>query len=294
MKHALSFDIEDWFHIVDIPELEDRSKWNDFDSIVENKTSLILDILDEHETKATFFVLGWIAQKYPKLSKKITEAGHEIGSHSFWHHRVYEMKPEDFRHDLSLSIDVLEQQTGQKVKGFRAPSFSIIPGSEWAFDIIEELGLVYDASLFPASRGHGGYPCMQEAHIIPLDIANKFLFEMPMSIQGFGPVKIPFSGGGYLRLLPTVIIKKYFDLFEENKTPVVVYLHPRDFAPEQPRVKMPIDRKFKSYVGLNTTEFKLRELLTHYEFDTCFNVLLQEFEKRPKFVKENEILTLAS
>ncbi|MTI88122.1 MAG: DUF3473 domain-containing protein [Balneolaceae bacterium] len=280
MIHALSFDIEDWFHIVDIPELENRDNWHEFDSIVEDKTALILDILDEYDTKATFFILGWIAQKYPKLSKRIADAGHEIGSHSFWHRRVYTMHPDDFRYDLALSKDLLEQQTGQKVKGFRAPSFSITPGTEWAFDIMGELGFLYDASLFPATRGHGGYPCTQETHIIPLTEANTYLFELPMSIQGFGPVKIPFSGGGYMRLLPSGVIQRYFNSFEDNKTPVVVYLHPRDFAPEQPRVKMPLDRKFKSYVGLNSTEQKLRKLLEDYSFDTCMNVIIEETRKQ--------------
>lgn len=294
MKHALSFDIEDWFHIVDIPELEDRKSWNEFDSIVEEKTDLILEVLDEFNTKATFFILGWIARKYPNLSKKVAKSGHEVGTHSFWHRRVYEMEPEDFRHDLSMSIDVLEQQTGQKVKGFRAPSFSITPGTEWAFDIMGELGLIYDASLFPAARGHGGYPCSQEIHFIPLSQANHYLIELPMSIQGFGPVKIPFSGGGYMRLLPSGVIQRYFDSFEDNNTPVVVYLHPRDFAPDQPRVKMPLDRKFKSYVGLSSTEQKLRDLLESYTFDTCLNVMIEELRKRQGTEEALERLEMAS
>ncbi len=294
MKHALSFDIEDWFHIVDIPELEDRTSWKDFDSIVEDKTSLILDILDEFDTKATFFILGWIAHRHPHLSRKIADAGHEIGSHSFWHRKVYSMKPEDFKHDLSMSKDLLEQQTGQKVNGYRAPSFSIIPGTEWAFDIIKELGFIYDASLFPAVRGHGGYPCSQEVHFISLTEANQYLIELPMSIQEYGPVKIPFSGGGYMRFLPSGIIHRYFDAFEENEIPVVVYLHPRDFAPEQPRVKMPLDRKFKSYFGLNSTEEKLRNLLINYKFDTCLNVLLEELKKRSGVEKEIERVEMAS
>lgn len=272
MKHALSFDIEDWFHIVDIPELEDRSSWNDFDSIVEEKTDLILEVLDEFDTKATFFILGWIARKYPQLSKKVADAGHEIGSHSFWHRRVYEMTPEDFKHDLAMSIDVLEQQTGQKVKGFRAPSFSIIPGAEWAFDVIKEVGLEYDASLFPAKRGHGGYPCQQRSHRIETT-QNGYLPELPMSISSFGPAKIPFSGGGYMRALPLWAIKRGFRSFEKKGIPAVVYLHPRDFAPEQPVVKMPFHRKFKSYTGLSTTEAKLRALLEQFEFTTCENIL---------------------
>lgn len=272
MKHALSFDIEDWFHIVDIPELEDVSTWDKRPSIVEEKTDLILSILAEHDTKATFFVLGWIAQKYPSISKKIVAEGHELGTHSYWHRRVYELSPKEFYDDLKLSIDLLESQTGVKIKGFRAPSFSIIPGAEWAFETIQEVGLEYDASLFPAQRGHGGYPCIQQAHLINTVKSN--LRELPMSVATLGSIKIPFSGGGYLRTLPLWAIKKGFRSFEKKNIPVVVYLHPRDFAPEQPIVKMPIHRKLKSYIGLKTTEMKLRALLQEFEFGTCEEVLM--------------------
>lgn len=271
MKHALSFDIEDWFHIVDIPELEDISKWDIRPSIVEQYTDLILSILEEFEVKATFFVLGWVAKKYPKIAKKIVKAGHELGTHSFWHRRVYELTPEIFYDDLKLSIDVLQDQTGVKLYGFRAPSFSIIPGSEWAFDIINEVGLKYDASLFPASRGHGGFPCPIEPHTISRMDVN--IPELPMSIYKYGQISIPFSGGGYLRALPYFLINHGFQSFKKKGIPVVVYLHPRDFAADQPKVSMPLDRKFKSYVGLSTTENKLRSLLKNFEFTTCEQIL---------------------
>lgn len=276
MKHALSFDIEDWFHIVDIPELEDTSTWDSRSTIVEDKTDMILAMLDEFETKATFFVLGWVANKYPNISKKIVADGHELGTHSYWHRRVYELNPEEFYKDLKQSVDVLQEQTGVKIKGFRAPSFSIIPGAEWAFDVIKDVGLEYDASLFPAKRGHGGYPCQQSAHQI--ETSDGYLPELPMSIRSFGPAKIPFSGGGYMRALPLWAIKKGFRSFENEGLPVVVYLHPRDFAPEQPVVKMPFHRKFKSYTGLGTTEFKLCSLLHEYEFTTCEEVLREQLD----------------
>jgi polysaccharide deacetylase family protein (PEP-CTERM system associated) len=277
VKHALSFDIEDWFHIVDIPELEDRTLWDSRPTIVEKKTDLILSILDEFESKATFFVLGWVAKKYPNISKKIVKAGHELGTHSYWHRRVYELKPKEFYEDLKQSIEILEQQTGSKVRGFRAPSFSIIPGSEWAFDVLLELGLVYDASLFPAKRGHGGYDSEQKIHSINRECGS--LLELPMSVLKKGKMKIPFSGGGYLRVLPYTFIRHAFKKFEESDVPVVVYLHPRDFAPECPRVKMSAIRRFKSYTGLDTTEKKLRTLLTEFKFDTCSNVISSTMQR---------------
>ena len=271
MKHALSFDIEDWFHIVDIPELEDTSLWDTRISIVEDKTNLILSIVEEYDVKATFFVLGWIAKKYPQIPKRIVEAGHELGTHSFWHRRVYELTPDIFYEDLKLSIDILQDLTGAKVKGFRAPSFSIIPGSEWAFDVIKGVGLTYDASLFPASRGHGGFPCPVEPHTFNKTDSN--IPELPMSIFQAGQISIPFSGGGYLRALPYFLINHGFRSFERKGVPVVVYLHPRDFATEQPTVPMPLNRRFKSYVGLSTTENKLRSLLRNYDFTTCEEIL---------------------
>lgn len=271
MKHVLSFDVEDWFHLVDIPGLDDASTWGDRVSIVEEKTDFILGLLDEFDTKATFFMLGWIAERYPSLARRIAEAGHEISSHSYWHRRVYELTPKEFYADLKRSVDVLEDQTGKKIQGFRAPSFSITPGTEWAFDVIKEVGLEYDASLFPAKRGHGGYLCEQESHI--LDTAGGALSELPMSVADVGPLRVPFSGGGYLRVLPLWAIHQGFRAFERKGVPVVVYLHPRDFAPEQPVVKMPLTRKFKSYVGLASTERKLRSLLEHYRFTTCADLV---------------------
>lgn len=279
MKHALSFDIEDWFHIVDIPELEDRTLWDSRPTIVEKKTDLILSILDEFDTKATFFVLGWIANKYPGIAKKIFQAGHELGTHSYWHRRVYELTPDVFLKDLKLSIDILQDQSGVKVKGFRAPSFSIIPGTEWAFDVIRGVGLTYDASLFPAKRGHGGYPCMQQAHMLIMH--NYSIPELPMSILKLGPVWLPFSGGGYMRALPYSMIELSFKKFESMEVPVVVYLHPRDFAPDQPVVSMPLHRKFKSYVGLSSTEMKLKSLLSKFEYTTCERVLEDHYHLAP-------------
>ncbi len=278
MKHVLTFDIEDWFHIMEIPELENRKAWIEFPSIVEEKTALILEILDEYDTKATFFVLGWVADNYPKIATAIVEKGHELATHGYWHRRVYEQSPESFRDGLKKSVGILQEQTGEKIIGYRAPSFSITPGNEWAFDIIKELGLEYDSSLFPAKRGHGGFPCDQNFHSIKT--INGDLTELPMSVLQFGPFKMPFSGGGYLRALPLRAIMSGFRAFEKKGIPVVVYLHPRDFAPDHPRVKMPLNRKFKSYIGLNSTERKLRNLLETFEFDTCWNVLANEIQKR--------------
>jgi polysaccharide deacetylase family protein (PEP-CTERM system associated) len=271
--HALSFDIEDWFHLVEIPAVADPSGWDDLPSLVVDLTQWIVETLSSANVRATFFVLGWVAEKYPQIARLIADGGHELASHSYWHRRVDQLTPEEFAVDLRRSIDVLEQQSSEKVWGFRAPSFSITPGAEWALDILIDAGLDYDASLFPAARGHGGYPCPQEAHFFANTPSGRSILELPMSILQLGPVRLPFSGGGYMRLLPERMIRHGFDRFARRGRPVVVYLHPRDFAPHGPRVRMSLPRRFKCYVGLQSTKKKLLMLLERYRFDTCSAVL---------------------
>jgi polysaccharide deacetylase family protein (PEP-CTERM system associated) len=272
MTHALSFDIEDWFHLVEIKAVEHPSKWPDLESIVVPRTRQILATLKEFNTCATFFILGWIAERHPELVRMIADDGHEIGTHSFWHGKVYELDRESFLDDLRSSIEAIEQGAGVKVYGFRAPSFSITPGAEWAFDVLLEAGLEYDASLFPARRGHGGYPCPQGPHLVKTS-NGRDIPELPASVISAGPISICFSGGGYFRLFPIRLIEYGIRKEAAKNRPTVIYLHPRDFAPDCPVVEMPLYRRFKSYVGLESTEPKLRALLKKYRFDTCRSVL---------------------
>jgi polysaccharide deacetylase family protein (PEP-CTERM system associated) len=271
--NALSFDIEDWFHMVGIAAVEDPAAWPSFESIVERHTEWIVQTVTDANVRATFFIVGWIAERYPHLVKLIAEAGHEIGTHSYWHRKCYELPPEELRDDLRRSIDLLEGISGQKVLGFRAPSFSIIPGSEWVFDVLLDVGLKYDASLFPTPRGHGGYPCPLKAHEFTDTPSGRSMPELPMSVMSLVGRRLAFSGGGYMRLLPHWLIRRGFDQLNGQGIPVVAYLHPRDFAIECPRVPMPLHRRFKSYVGLGTTAGKLRMLLDRYPFDTCASVV---------------------
>lgn len=267
--HALSFDIEDWFHMVEIKAVADPAKWDTFPTFVERYTRWIVDTVGEADVRATFFVLGWVAEKHPTLAPMIAAAGHEVGCHSYWHRRVDQLTQEEFREDTARCKDLLEQQTGQRVLGYRAPSFSITPGAEWAIDVLHDLGFKYDASLFPAKRGHGGYPCEQRAHDFTKAPSGKPMRELPMSVLRMGPLKVPFSGGGYLRLLPPWMIRHAFARFTKSNTPVVTYLHPRDFAVDCPRVPMSAWRRFKCYTGLASTQGKLRMMLREYRFDTC-------------------------
>ncbi len=275
ITHALSFDIEDWFHMVEIEAAADPDRWPSFASIVRRRTRQILLLLEEFDVRATFFVLGWIAERYPDLVREIADRGHEIGTHSFWHRKVYELTPDVFHEDLHDSIEVLQQHSGVTVRGFRAPSFSIIPGTDWAFDVIGKVGLQYDASLFPARRAHGGYPCQPGPHLRPSGDSGS-VAELPMSVLRLGPARLCFSGGGYFRLLPAWLIEYGMRRAEKAGRPAVVYLHPRDFAIDCPVVPMSAYRRFKCYVGQGSTEGKLRLLLQMHRFTTCYEVLRQQ------------------
>lgn len=287
ITHALSFDIEDWFHIVEVKAVEDPDQWPRLSarsSLVERYTDLILRICDEGKAKGTFFILGWIAERHPALVKRIADAGHELGTHSFWHRKVYELTPEVFREDIERSLHAIRagaagsagRAADVPIHGFRAPSFSITPGTEWAFDVLLDLGITYDASLFPAPRGHGGYACTQGPHVLRTP-GGREMPELPMSIAsvGYGPLRkrMCYCGGGYLRLLPLSRIEQGMAVEAAAGRATVVYLHPRDFAPDCPKVRMPPHRYFKCYVGTASTEGKLRALLGEHRWGTCAQVL---------------------
>lgn len=275
ITNALSFDIEDWFHLVEIDAVANPAKWPTFPSLVVDRTRFILRLLEEFKAKATFFVLGWIAERHPAVVREIAAAGHEIASHGHMHVPIFKQTHDEFRDDIRRSLDAIARETNAPIRGYRAPSFSLTPGTEWAFDVLADLGFTYDASLFPGTRGHGGYPCPQSPHELRSP-RGATLAELPMSVAQFGPMRMAFSGGGYLRLLPMSFINRGMAQAHRAGRPVVTYLHPRDFAPDGPRVPMPLIRRFKSYVGLSTTERKLRSLLSRYRWGTCAAVLREQ------------------
>jgi len=276
LVHALSFDIEDWFHIVEVAAVDNPEEWPALSarsSLVERYTELILEICDEARVRATFYILGWIAERHPGLVAQIARAGHEIGTHSFWHRKVYELDEETFAQDIRDSIDAIRAAAPDvEVRTFRAPSFSITEGCEWAFDVLMDLSIDYDASLFPARRGHGGYACPRGPHVVRTP-RGRSLPELPMSVMELGPRRVCYSGGGYLRLLPLWLIERGIRQEARAGRPTVIYLHPRDFAPDCPRVPMPPHRRFKCYVGTHTTATKLRRLLSRHEFAPCSAVV---------------------
>jgi len=245
----LSFDIEDWFHILDNPQTDSMDRWHSFESRVEAGTDRIIDFLQKHQLQATFFCLGWVGQKYPHVIKKIASAGYEIGSHTFAHQLTYKHTPHSFKTDLIKSIDILQQISSQAVTSFRAPGFSFTEQTKWAFEILVECGICTDSSIFPAPRGHGGYAGFTSAGISQIQTPSGVLKEFPINILSLFSKRLVFSGGGYFRLLPGWFITL---ATKHQKQPyVMTYFHPRDFDAHQPLLPgLSKFRKFKSYYGL--------------------------------------------
>ena len=259
----LSFDIEDWFHLLDNNSTKNEKDWINYESRIHSNMDKIYEILDATNSKASFFVLGWIAEKYPELIREICDRGHEIGSHTHLHQLVYEQDRNTFYQDVDRSIKTLEDISGKKVRMFRAPGFSITETNKWAFEVLYELGIEIDSSVFPARRSHGGFAQYGTAEPSILKYNGTQLKEFPINANSVLTKPIIFSGGGYFRLFPYNVIKS----FTEKSSYVMSYFHPRDFDPTQPIINdLSLQRKFKSYVGLNASQKKLITWLHDFDF----------------------------
>ncbi|MEQ9423180.1 MAG: polysaccharide deacetylase family protein [Cyclobacteriaceae bacterium] len=261
--NILTFDIEEWFHILDNQSTRSEQQWSGYEVRINSNVDRILDMLDEFGIKSTFFCLGWVSKKHPNVLRNIYDRGHEIGCHSDDHQLVYEQGPKDFRNDLKNSLNRISDVIGSEVKFYRAPGFSITMESLWAYEIMAEHGIEVDCSIFPAKRGHGGISDFkhQEPHLIRVN--GSIIKEFPINVRSILGKNIIFSGGGYFRLLPYWMIKKLM----EKSSYVMTYFHPRDFDPGQPVISdLSTLRRFKSYYGLKSSYEKLKCLLSDFEF----------------------------
>ena len=261
--NILTFDIEEWFHILDNDSTKNEKNWVNYESRIRSNMDKIYHILDATNSKASFFVLGWIAEKYPELIREICDRGHEIGSHTHLHQLVYEQDRNTFYQDVDRSIKTLEDISGKKVRMFRAPGFSITETNKWAFEVLYELGIEIDSSVFPARRSHGGFAQYGTAEPSILKYNGTQLKEFPINAYSVLTKPIIFSGGGYFRLFPYNVIES----FTKKSSYVMSYFHPRDFDYEQPMIRdLSVSRKFKSYVGLKNAEKKLTNWLRDFQF----------------------------
>jgi polysaccharide deacetylase family protein (PEP-CTERM system associated) len=264
---VLSIDVEDWFHILDLPTRDGRPEWEHWERLpsrVERNFRHVLDLLAKRQVRATCFFLGWIAQRYPHLVREAAAAGHEIAAHGYAHRLVYSMSPQEFREDAVRTKHLLEDQSGMAVTGYRAAGFSVTPQTMWFFSELEQAGYTYSSSVFPALRGHGGWTGANlDPHIAP---GTAGLIEFPVTtVQTLGR-RFCASGGGYLRLFPAWFVLWMAREACRQGRLLTFYLHPREFDPEQPRLPMNWRRHFKCYVNLDTTETKLCKLLDTFTF----------------------------
>jgi polysaccharide deacetylase family protein (PEP-CTERM system associated) len=271
--NAMSVDVEDYFQVSAFDRVVSRAGWDGFESRVVSNTQRVLDLFERAGVRSTFFVLGWVAERFPALVREIAVAGHEIASHGYHHQLLYTLTPAQFREDVRVSKTILEQTSGSLVLGFRAPSYSIIESSLWALDILIEEGFVYDASIFPIHHDRYGIPnATRHAH--ELRRRSGTLIEMPASTARLGGVNLPIAGGGYFRLLPYAWTRWGIDRVNRlERKPVVFYFHPWELDPGQPRFAVGTASRIRHYTGLDRTPARLRRLLSEFRFASVAAVL---------------------
>jgi polysaccharide deacetylase family protein (PEP-CTERM system associated) len=258
--NILTFDIEDWYNCDFISENFD---WSKYEVRIYDGVYRILNELDKHNIKGTFFCLGWLAENHPSVIKSIYNAGHQIGCHSYQHQLSTRFTPSQFKEDTYKAKSLIEDVIGDEVNCFRAPGFSITENNKWAIEILCELNFKYDCSVFPAKHDYGGMPNYGNSEPSILEYNGYSIKEFPINIHTIAGHNLVFSGGGFFRLFPYWLIKKWGKESEYMMT----YFHPRDFDPNQPVIKaLPLMRKFKSYVGLHHSFAKFKKILSDFEF----------------------------
>jgi polysaccharide deacetylase family protein (PEP-CTERM system associated) len=291
MLNALTIDVEDYYQVSGFESQITFESWPQYESRVLGNTWRILELLHFHKVKATFFVLGWIAEHYPQVVLAIRQEGHEIASHGYRHRLIYNMSQEEFRKDTERSKGILEDLCGIPVIGYRAPSYSIIQETLWALDILAELGFQYDSSIFPIHHDRYGIPTAGRFSYDHSLSNGRKLLEFPLSTVKIYGRNIPVAGGGYLRLLPYPFIRWGIrQINEKEGQPAIIYLHPWEIDPGQPKVQGSWLSRFRHYVNLDKTESRLKLLLHDFSFGTL-QMLMQQSERgveSPLTVKEEK------
>ena len=276
VPNAMTVDVEDYFHVASLAPNVHRDSWTSRESRVVDNTHKLLAIFEQFDVRGTFFVLGWVAERYPQLVKDIAARGHEIACHGFSHRLVYEQSPEEFREEALRSKSLLEDITGSAVLGYRAASYSIVRKSLWALDILVELGFVYDSSIFPVHHDRYGIPNSER---IPYRVSTpngNAIVEWPLATAEFLGCRLPVAGGGYFRLFPYWFSRwGLASINRRDLRPFVFYLHPWEIDPSQPRVAASWLSQFRHYTNLEKCEERLRRLLVDFQFGTVRDGLKQ-------------------
>ncbi len=273
MRNVLTVDVEDYFHVEAFAGSVSRDEWSEFEPRVERNVERILKILERHQTRATFFVLGWVAEKHPSLVRRIAADGHEIGSHGFGHQHLHKMTPDQVRADVHRSREVLADLAGRPVECYRAPSFSIVKNTMWAFDILADEGFTRDSSIFPVRHDLYGIPDACRFPHVQKTSRGRHILEFPPSTVTFFGNNVGIAGGGYLRLFPYTLTRRLIrHVNEKEGRPVMVYFHPWEIDPDQPRIQAPLRSRFRHYTNLAGMEGKIERLLQDFRFTTLSEV----------------------
>jgi polysaccharide deacetylase family protein (PEP-CTERM system associated) len=271
--NAMTIDVEDYFHVSVFDGVVPRHQWNSLESRVTANTDRVLEMLDEARVRATFFTLGWVAERFPRLVRRVAELGHEIASHGYAHRLIYDQTRTGFRDDVRRAKDLLESTSGSRVDGFRAPSYSVTARSLWALDVLIEEGYRYDASIFPIRHDRYGIP-LSARHAYVLEREGGSLVEAPASTVRWGAMNLPIAGGGYFRLLPYAWTRWGIDrLNGRERKPAIFYLHPWEIDPDQPRLKTGALSRLRHYRNLDKTASRFRTLLRDFQFAPLGTVL---------------------
>jgi len=285
MKNVLTIDVEDYFHVAALSKQINKNDWDSLAPRVKNNTYKLLDDFDRYSAKATFFVLGWVAERFPELVKEIDSRGHEVASHGYSHQLIYKQSIDAFKEETSLSKSILEDITGKEVKGYRAASYSITKKSLWALDVLYETGFKYDSSIYPVHHDlYGIHGSPSEPHLLKAP-SGGVLVEYPPTTYNFMSYTLPVAGGGYFRLYPYWLTRYFYNSLNRQNKPFAFYLHPWEIDPDQPRVKTSLFSRFRHYNNLNVCQKRLNKLLSDYEF-TNMNQML---DSMGLYLPDNEI-----
>jgi polysaccharide deacetylase family protein (PEP-CTERM system associated) len=276
MLNVLTVDVEDYFHVEAFARTIHYEQWDSYDRRVERNVARILDMFDRNKAKGTFFILGWVAEKYPHLARQIAAEGHEIGCHGYAHQRLQTLTQNQFREDLRRATAVLTDQVQRPVRCYRAPSFSIVRNTMWAFDVLAEEGFVFDSSLFPVRHDNYGVPDAERFPYWQVTSRGSRIFEFPPSTVRTAKNNWAVAGGGYLRLFPyTATHWAIRHINDVQQQPAMVYFHPWEIDPEQPVMDAGLRSTLRHYINLKTTAGKIERLLEDFQFTTLSDACMQ-------------------
>lgn len=276
MRNALSVDVEDWFQVGAFETVIDRKDWDSLECRVERNTDAVLALFDDAGIKGTFFTLGWVADRYPALMRRIIDAGHEIASHGYAHERVFTLTPAQFAADIERTRKLIEDTSGASVTGYRAPSFSIDQRTPWAHEILAEQGYTYSSSVAPVKHDHYGWADAPRFAFRP--VAGSDFLEVPVTTAQIGSKRLAAGGGGFFRLLPYAFSKWAIrQVNEDAQRPAIIYFHPWEIDPDQPRVaNAPIKSRLRHYTKLDVMAEKLRRLPQDFQWERLDAVVARE------------------